>query len=106
MGRNEVHGNEPLLQGEVGILEDGTDEAGEVMLALIATETVISALYTMMFAAFRADHIITPTSLGKGLLTDFLVVEVLNDCDDGVELIEINHIFACINHTDFLLAKI
>jgi hypothetical protein len=48
------------------------------MLALIATITSVSTSYTVVFFTMGAYNVITPTYLGKRLLADVFVVEVLN----------------------------
>jgi hypothetical protein len=95
MAADKVHGNEPLLQREFCILENRTRSAREVMLALIAAVTSVRTSYTVVFATVRAYNVIAPTNLGKRLLADVFVVEVVNHCDNRVEFAEIYHILYC-----------
>jgi hypothetical protein len=51
------------------------------MLASIAAKTTISTFCAVVFATMWANHIITPTYLCKSFLADFLIIEVVDDCD-------------------------
>jgi hypothetical protein len=48
------------------------------MLALIAAETTVRTSCTVVLATVGAYNVLTPTYLGKSLLADVFVVEVLN----------------------------
>ena len=79
MGRDKVHGNEPLLEWQLGVLKDSTRKTREVMLAVVATETSIGTSHAMVVSAMRANHIVTPTNIHKCLLANILIVEVLDN---------------------------
>jgi hypothetical protein len=79
---NEVHGNEPLLQGQFGVLEYRACGAREVVLALVATETSVSTSDTMVLSAMWAYDITTPTCLCESLLADILAAEIGYYCDN------------------------
>jgi hypothetical protein len=76
MGRDEVHGDEPLLQRQFGVLEYSAGSTREIVLAVIAAKASVLASCTMVLSAMWADHIVTPTYLFKGLLANLLVTEV------------------------------
>lgn len=78
MGRDKVHGNEPLLKWQLGVLKDCTYGTREIMLAMVATIATILALGAMVLSAMRTYDIVTPTNLYKCLLADFLIVEVID----------------------------
>lgn len=86
---NEVHGYKPLAEGQVTALKDSADLAREIVLALVATETTISALGAVMLTADGADNIVTPTCFGKGVDTGLLVAEVTDDRNKALKLSEI-----------------
>ena len=67
------------------------------MLALIATITSVSTSYTVVFFTMGAYNVITPTYLGKRLLADVFVVEVVNHCDNRVEFAKIYHTCVLLN---------
>lgn len=82
MGRDKIHGNEPLLMRQFGVLKDCTCGAGEVMLAVVASKTPVSMSYAMVLSAMGAYYIVTPTNINKCLLANVLVVEMVNDRND------------------------
>lgn len=59
------------------------------MLALVATETSVSALYAVVFTANGADNIVTPTCFGEGVDAGLLVAEVTDDRNKALKLSEI-----------------
>ena len=59
------------------------------MLALVATETAIGALYAVMLTADWADNIVTPTCFGEGVDAGLLVAEVTDDRNKALKLSEI-----------------
>lgn len=95
MGGNEVHGNEPLDEWKVAVLEDCTHLAGEVALAMVATELSAPACGAMMLSAVGANNVLclsfSPTCLNDGLSACFLVIEVECHCHEAVEFTEIYH---------------
>ena len=96
MTANEVHGYEPLLKGEVCILKDSSYGAREVMLALIAAVASVRTSCTVVLSAYGAYNVLTPPCLRKCFLADFLIVEVVNHCDNRVEFAEIYHILCTV----------
>jgi hypothetical protein len=51
------------------------------MLASIAAKTTISTFCAVVLATMGANHIVTPTGFDKSILANFLVIEVVDDCD-------------------------
>ena len=82
MGRDKIHGNEPLLKRQLGVLKDCTCGAGEVMLAVVASKTPVSTSYAMVLSAMWTYDIVTTTNLNKCLLANDLIVEMINDRND------------------------
>ena len=95
MRGDEVHGDEPLDEREVRVLEYRADRAREVALALVATELAVYAFGAMVLTAIWASDVLvfalTPTALDDGLLADGFVVEVCHQVDEVVESREIYH---------------
>ena len=75
--RDEVHGEEPLAKRQLGVLKDGASRAGEIVLALVASETSVGATSTVVVAAVRADHVIAPPRLDESLLAGLFVREII-----------------------------
>ena len=78
MRRNKIHCYEPFLKWKVGIFKYRSNQAREVMLALITTETTVLALYAMVLTTMWTNNIISPTSFCKCLFADILVIEMIN----------------------------
>ena len=92
MGRDKIHGDEPLAKGNLRILEDSTHKDGEIGLAVIAMEPTIGAAHAMMMTAEGANHtLLVPTRFEDGLAALFLGGEVVCQFEDGVESAEVNH---------------
>jgi len=72
VGRDKVHCQEPLDEWQLGVLEDSTDKAGKVLVALSAMETSILGHLAMMLATIRTNNVLlianTPTALNDDLL--------------------------------------
>ena len=96
MRGNQVHGDEPLDQGYLRVVENRTCRTREVLLAARAAETAVLSPVAMVLSAVRAYGILifpdTPTRFDDCLLADVIVVEVLNESEEAVELCEIYHI--------------
>lgn len=89
---NEIHRNEPLAEGYLGILEDGSDQDREMGLAMTAMETTIGSDGAMVLTAERANNILlVPTGLKDGLTAFLLGGEVIGEFEDRVESSEVNH---------------
>jgi len=93
---DEIHRQEPLAQRQLGVLEDGARDAGEVVATDLATEAAIRATGAMVLAAVWANNIVAPTCFSQCLLTSLFVNEVVGYCDEGVELCEIYHGKRCV----------
>ena len=91
MATDKIHCKEPLAKRKLGVLEDGSRDAGEVMVTGWTAETTVRTTYAVVLAAIRANDIIAPASLGEGLLTSMFVNEVICYCYERVELCEIYH---------------
>lgn len=92
VGGNEVHGNEPLAQGNLRVLEDSADGDGEVPLAVVAAVAAVLALRAVMPAAVGADHVVLcPTGVAYRSAAALLGAEVVGECENGVEVLEVNH---------------
>jgi aspartate/glutamate racemase len=70
--RYEIHSNEPLDEWQLCVLEDSTNEARKVLVALGAMETSILGHLAVMLATIGANNVLlcsnTPTALKDGLL--------------------------------------
>ena len=83
---NEVHRNEPLAEGNLRVLEDGSDGDGEIRLAMVAVEPTVSTAYAVMMSAEWADNILlVPTGLEDSPAALVLGVEVLGEFEYGIE---------------------
>jgi len=88
---DEVHGHEPLAQQEFGILEDCSDQHGEVAAAPVATEFSILTFHTLDAAAVWVDNVVASALLFENRPTLGLCVEVVGQCEQGVEFGEVCH---------------
>ena len=59
---NEVHCHKPLDKGQLGVLEDCANQAGEIPLALVAAEPLVLASTAMVSTAVGADNVLPLTS--------------------------------------------
>ena len=92
MATDEVHGDEPLAEGNLRVLEDGSDGDGEVRLAMVAVEPSVGTAHTVMMSAEGADNILlVPTGLEDSLAALVLGVEVRSEFVYAIELAEVNH---------------
>lgn len=99
MGRNallvatdKVHSHEPLDEWNLRVLEDGSDKHGEIALAVVAAVTAVGAFYAVVASAVRANDVaLAPTGVADCTDAALLGVEVLGDCENGVEVREVNH---------------
>lgn len=90
---DEIHSQEPLDEWQLGVLEDSTDKAGEVLATGLATELAVLANGTMVSSAIGTYNVtVSPTRLDDGLLALCVRGEVGREGNDVVELLEINHI--------------
>lgn len=90
--RDEIHRNEPLAEGYLGVFKDGSHKDGEVRLAVTAMETTIGTAYAMVLTAERTyDILLVPTGFKDGLAAFLLGREVIGQFEDRVESSEINH---------------
>lgn len=94
VGGNEVHCHEPLAQGEVAVLKDGSDLHGEGITAMAALEpfAVLSALIAVGASAIGAYDGFTPALLAEETAALDFGVEVGDEVDEGVELEKAEHI--------------
>jgi hypothetical protein len=76
---NEIHGNEPLLERQFGVLKDSAFKTREIALALVAAKFAILASGAMVLSTKRANHVITPTCFNKSILANVFVIEVVDD---------------------------
>jgi hypothetical protein len=77
VGRNKVHCQEPLDKWQLGILEDCTNKAREILATVLATELTVLASHTVMTTTVRAYNItIRPSTFDNGLLALIVRVKV------------------------------
>ena len=89
---DKVHRNEPLGKGNLRVLEDGSNEDGEILSAVRATEGTILAGVAMMLTAERANNIVLlPTGVTDSADATLFGGEESRQFDDGVETREVNH---------------
>jgi hypothetical protein len=75
--RDKVHSQEPLDKWQLGVLEDSTNEAREILATVLATEFTVLASHTVMTTTVRAYNItIRPSTLDDGLLALIVRVKV------------------------------
>jgi hypothetical protein len=69
---DKIHSNEPLDEWQLCVLEDSTDKARKVLVALNTVETSVLGHLAVMFTTIRANNVLfipnTPTTLYNGLL--------------------------------------
>lgn len=89
---DEIHRNEPLAEGNLGVLKDGSDKDGEIRLAMGAMEATIGTGGAMVLTAERANHIgLLPTGLKDSLAAFGFRIKVIGKVKDVVEAAEVNH---------------
>lgn len=92
MGRDKIHGDEPLAEGYLRILEDGSNKDGEIGIAMAAVEAAIGAAYATVLTAEGAYNVMfLPTGFVDGLAAFVLRREVIGEFEDRVEASEVNH---------------
>lgn len=89
---DKVHRNEPLGKGNLRVLEDGSNEDGEILFAVRATEGTVLAGIAMMLTAEGANNIVLlPTGVTDGTDATLFGGEESRQFDNGVETREVNH---------------
>jgi len=77
VGRDKVHSQEPLDEWQLGILEDSTNKAREILATVLATELTVLASHTVMTTTIGAYNItVSPSTLDDGLLALVISIEV------------------------------
>ena len=89
---DEVHSHKPLDERQLRVLENGTDKAGEVLVASSTMETPVLGHLAVVLSAIRADNVtVFPSAVDDGFPTLLVGVEVGCERDDVVELAEVYH---------------
>lgn len=76
------------MQRQFGVLKDGSDKAGETLVAVGTLELIVTvtALIDMGATAERAHYHLAPTLLGYEITATLVVVEMIDEGDKGVEV--------------------
>jgi hypothetical protein len=75
--RDKVHSQEPLDEWQLGILEDSTNEAREILATVLASELTVLASHTVMTTTVRAYYVtVRPSTLYDGLFAFLVRVKV------------------------------
>jgi hypothetical protein len=89
---DKVHGNEPLTEGYLRVLEDSTNKDGEILTAVRTAEGTILTSIAMVFSTERTDNILlVPTGLKDSLATLVLSGKVVGEFEYGIKSAEVNH---------------
>ena len=92
---DKVHSHKPLLQRQFGVLKDGSDKAGETLVAVSTLELIvpITTFVDMGASAERTHYHLSPTLLGDEIAATLIIVKMIDKGDKGVEM------FKCKSHS-------
>ena len=95
MAADKVHSHKPLLQRQFGVLKDGSDKAGETLVAVSTLELIvpITTFVDMGASAERTHYHLSPTLLGDEIAATLIIVKMIDKGDKGVEM------FKCKSHS-------
>lgn len=91
MRGNHIHGYKPFLQRNFGIVENSTLSDREVCQTIRTAVAAIAAFSAMMPTTQRANNIVTPSLLGKEILTCGIVLEI---CHQGYKTVKLREVKA------------
>jgi hypothetical protein len=99
MGTDKVHGHEPLAEADFGILEYGSRQNGKCMIAVVATETPVTAFKDMDTSTDGTYNLLTPALLFEHLLTLVIGIKVIGEGEEGIKLGKVYH---CVSLFDYI----
>ena len=96
---DEIHSHKPLLQRQFGVLKDSPDKAGETLVAMGTLELIVPvpAFVDMGASAEWAHYCLAPTLLSDEIAATLVIVEMVNEGDEGIEM------FKCKSHSSSYL---
>ena len=92
VARYKIHSEKPLDETDFRILEYGSNEDGEIRLAVGAMESSVSTGNAMVLSTERTNNIVLfPTGFENVTFAAFLAIEVGRKFDNAIEMTEVYH---------------